>query len=130
MFILGRQKIGFVFHFSYLAYRISYFVGARNRRRTQRAPNIGGGCAFDAKKGLSLGLPMFVSRFQQASKKNFGFWDFWFQVCAHLIEILRLSGYFIQLLRYTAGARCSMYYKYDSARLRLQAYLWHELYLE
>jgi len=29
---------------------------------------------------------------------------------AHLIEILRLSGYFIQLLRYTAGARCSMYY--------------------
>jgi len=45
---------------------------------------------------------MFVSRFQQASKKNFGFWDFWFQVCAHLIEILRLSGYFIQLLRYTA----------------------------
>jgi hypothetical protein len=31
---------------------------------------------------------MLVSRFQQANKKNFEKMDFWFQVYAHLIEIL------------------------------------------
>jgi len=35
---------------------------------------------------------MHVSRFQQASKKNFSFLDFWFQVYAHLIEISPLAA--------------------------------------
>jgi hypothetical protein len=36
---------------------------------------------------------MLVSRFQQAGKKNFSFWDFWFQVYAHLIEKFLDWGY-------------------------------------
>jgi len=38
-------------------------------------------------------------------KKKFWMWDFGFWVYAQMIEKLRLSGYFIQLLRYTAGGR-------------------------
>jgi len=35
---------------------------------------------------------MLVTCFQQASKKNFSFWDFCFQVYAHLIELSPLAG--------------------------------------
>ena len=83
MFIFGLENW---VRFSFFVSRISYFVsrGARNRpirgrRRTQRAPTIGGACAFDAKKVLDLGLPMHVSRFWQASKKNLDFWIFGFR---------------------------------------------------
>ena len=87
MFILGRQKIGFVFHFSYLAYRISYFVGARNRRRTQRAPNIGGGCAFDAKNRVFFGWSKFVNAYVKRGKKNFKKMDFWLKPLAQMIDL-------------------------------------------
>ena len=80
------SKIGFVLHVSYLVSRISYFAG-RGTGGEIRAPNIGRGCANGAKKVLDLGFAMLVSCFQEASKKNFNFWDFCFQVYAHLIEI-------------------------------------------
>jgi len=35
---------------------------------------------------------MLVTRFQQASKKNFSFWDFCFQLYAQMIEIPRLRS--------------------------------------
>ena len=66
------SEIGFVFHFSYLAYRISHLVfrgGANVSTETgplgagSGAPNIGGGCAFDAKKVLDSGFAMLVTRF-------------------------------------------------------------------
>jgi len=59
--------------------------------------NIGGGCAFDAKKVLDLGLPMLVSRFQQGSKKKFEKMDFWLKPPAHLVDFSHQLLLFILL---------------------------------
>ena len=67
--------------------RIGNMDLSKLRERSLGVPIIGRTCAFDAKKVLCLGFAMLVSRFQQASKKNFSFWDFCFRVYAHLIEI-------------------------------------------
>jgi len=65
---------------------------AQTPRGLTRPLNIGGTCAFDAKKGFGRRRTRLVSCFQQASKKKFGFWDFWFWVCAHLIEKFPLAA--------------------------------------
>ena len=49
------SEIGFVLHFSYLAYRISYFVGARNRRRAVRPPILEGVARLMRKKASAIG---------------------------------------------------------------------------
>ncbi len=51
--------------------------------------NIGGGCAFGAKKGFCRRRTRLVSCFQQASKKSFEISGFCSQVYARLIEKLR-----------------------------------------
>ena len=111
------SKIGFVFHFFIsrsLSFPAQTILACRSRgaatsfyqlrtfppfafwrvtfarwqtRGGTHPSNIGGGCAFDAKKGLDSGLLRLVTRFQQGSKKKFEKMDFWFQVYAHLIEI-------------------------------------------
>jgi len=38
------------------------------------------------KNRVFFGWSKFVNAYVKRGKKNFGFWDFWFQVYAHLIE--------------------------------------------
>jgi len=54
---------------------------------------IGGTCAFDAKNRVFFGWLKFVNAYVKRGKKKFDFWDFWFQVCAHLIEKFLDSAY-------------------------------------
>ena len=112
------SKIGFVFHFFIsrsLSFPAQTILACRSRgaatsfyqlrtfppfafwrvtfarwqtRGGTHPSNIGGGCAFDAKKGLDLGLPMLVTHFQQTSKKKFRFLDFWLKPLAQMIEFL------------------------------------------
>jgi hypothetical protein len=87
------SKFGFVLHNlaplkrrGGFSKRIGNMDLSKLRERSLGVPIIGRTCAFDAKKGFRRRRTKHVSCFQKGSKKNFGFLDFCFQVCAHLIE--------------------------------------------
>jgi len=87
MFIFSFGNwVRFTFFVSCISHLV--FRGGAEQAAGRAPSNIGGGCAFDAKKGFRHRRTRLVSRFWQVSKKNFEKMDFWFWVYAHLIEKL------------------------------------------
>jgi len=84
------------------------------------ALNIGGTCAIDAKKGFGRRRTRLVSCFQEVSKKKFEKMDFWFQVCAHLIEKVVFEWLLYPTTALYSRRPMLEVLQYASARSRLQ----------